>query len=47
MTSRCGPVGRFGDELARVRIALGLDELHLLGSSWGGMLAMRYVLDRK
>jgi proline-specific peptidase len=24
-----------------------LDRLHLFGSSWGGMLAMQYVLDRK
>ena len=29
-----------------VRDALGLDDLHLFGSSWGGMLAMQYVLDR-
>jgi proline iminopeptidase len=30
-----------------VRSALGLDRLHLFGSSWGGMLAMQYVLDRR
>jgi proline-specific peptidase len=40
-------VDRFVQELADVRAALGLDELHLLGSSWGGMLAMQYVLDRR
>src|SRR5580658_1043565 len=31
-------VERFVAELAVVRAALGLRELHLLGSSWGGML---------
>ena len=40
-------VDRFVEELAAVRTALGLDRLHLFGSSWGGMLAMQYVLDRK
>jgi proline iminopeptidase len=30
-----------------VRAALALDRLHLFGSSWGGMLAMQYVLDRR
>jgi proline-specific peptidase len=40
-------VDRFVDELATVRAALGLDDLHLFGSSWGGMLAMQYVLDRQ
>ena len=40
-------VERFVEELAQVRAALGLDHLHLFGSSWGGMLAMQYVLDRR
>jgi proline-specific peptidase len=40
-------VDRFVEELAQVRAALGLGELHLFGSSWGGMLAMQYVLDRQ
>jgi proline-specific peptidase len=40
-------VDRFVEELAQVRAALGLDDLHLFGSSWGGMLAMQYTLDRK
>ena len=40
-------VTRFVEELAVVREALGLDRLHLFGSSWGGMLAMQYVLDRR
>ncbi len=40
-------VDRFVEELAQVRASLGLDNLHLLGSSWGGMLAMQYALDRR
>jgi proline iminopeptidase len=40
-------VDRFVEELAQVRAALGLDDLHLFGSSWGGMLAMQFVLDRR
>ena len=40
-------VERFVEELVQVRAALGLDRLHLFGSSWGGMLAMQYVLDRQ
>jgi proline-specific peptidase len=40
-------VDRFVEELAQVRAALGLDRLHLFGSSWGGMLAMQYALDRR
>lgn len=34
----------FVDELRAVRDALGLDRIHLFGSSWGGMLAMEYAL---
>lgn len=33
-------------ELAAVRAALGLDEVHLFGQSWGGMLAMSYALTK-
>ena len=40
-------VDRFVEELAQVREALRFDRLHLFGSSWGGMLAMQYVLDRR
>ncbi len=40
-------VDRFVEELATVRATLQLDRLHLFGSSWGGMLAMQYVLDRQ
>jgi|SRR5579862_3260372 len=34
----------FVDEVAAVRAALGLDAVHLFGSSWGGMLAMEVAL---
>ena len=36
----------FLEELATVRAALGLDRVHLLGTSWGSMLALEYVLRR-
>ena len=32
------------EEVDAVRAALGLDRIHLLGQSWGGMLAMEYML---
>ena len=34
----------FLDELAALRDQLGLDRIHLLGTSWGGMLAQEHVL---
>ena len=37
---------RFVDEVASVREALGLDRIHLLGQSWGGWLAIEYVLTK-
>ena len=37
-------VERFVEELARVRQALELDEVHILGHSWGTMLAVDYLL---
>ena len=37
-------VERFVSELAQVRTALGLDEVHILGHSWGSMLAMDYMV---
>jgi len=37
-------VDLFLEELGAVREALALDRLHLLGQSWGGMLAMEYAL---
>src|SRR6266542_1628445 len=36
----------FVAEVGAVRDALGLDRIHLFGSSWGGMLAMEYALTR-
>jgi len=37
-------VGVFRDEVAAVREQLGLERIHLLGTSWGGMLAQEHVL---
>jgi L-proline amide hydrolase len=37
-------VDLFVEELVVVRQALGLDKVHILGQSWGGMLAMEYAL---
>jgi proline-specific peptidase len=37
-------VETFVEEVGVVREALGLDRLHILGHSWGGMLAMAYAL---
>lgn len=34
------------EELVEVRRALGLDRVHVLGQSWGGMLAMQYAAHR-
>jgi proline-specific peptidase len=34
-------------EVAAVREALGLDRFHLFGNSWGGWLALQYVLDQQ
>jgi proline iminopeptidase len=39
-------VERFVEELHVVRQALGLEQLHLLGHSWGGSLAAAYVLEK-
>lgn len=36
----------FLDEVQTVRDALGLDRIHLLGTSWGSMLAIEYVLGK-
>jgi pimeloyl-ACP methyl ester carboxylesterase len=36
----------FIDELAALRDTLRLDHIHLLGHSWGGMLAIEYLLTR-
>src|SRR6266849_7490207 len=37
-------VERFVEELGILRRELGLDRIHLLGQSWGGMLAIEYML---
>jgi len=39
-------VDRFVRELADIREALGLDEVHILGHSWGSMLAVDYMLTK-
>ena len=39
-------VETFIDELENLRSELGLERLHLFGSSWGGMLALEYALRR-
>ena len=39
-------VALFLEEVAAVRAALGLSEVHILGQSWGGMLGMEYALTR-
>lgn len=37
-------VSLFLEELAALRAHLGLEQIHLFGSSWGGMLALEHVL---
>ncbi len=37
-------VGLFVEELSAIRRALGLERVHILGHSWGGMLALEYGL---
>jgi len=39
-------VDRFVEELTRLRTALRLDQVHLLGHSWGTMLAVDYMLTK-
>lgn len=39
-------IERFVEELGQLRAALGLDEVHLLGQSWGTMLATEYMLTK-
>lgn len=40
-------IDRFVDELARVRAALKLDRVHILGHSWGTIVATEYMLNKK
>lgn len=35
------------EELIQLREYLGLDEIHILGQSWGGMLAIHYACEHK
>jgi proline iminopeptidase len=35
--------GRFVEELEALRVHLGLEQLHLLGHSWGAVLALEYI----
>src|SRR6184192_1368510 len=37
-------VAVFREEVGAVREQLGLERIHLLGTSWGGMLALEHVL---
>lgn len=39
-------VSRYVDELHMLRQELGLEQIHLLGHSWGGALAAAYVLEK-
>lgn len=39
-------VDLFVEEVGVIREALGLDRIHLFGSSWGGMLGMAYLLTK-
>lgn len=38
-------IRRFTDEVEAVRVGLALGQIHLMGRSWGGMLALQYALD--
>ena len=40
-------VERFVNELEQVRTYLGLDKMHLLGQSWGTMLAVDFIIAKK
>ncbi len=37
-------IERFVREVDTVRAAIGLDRVHILGQSWGGWLAIEYML---
>jgi len=39
-------VARFVEELDVIRLELGLEQMHLLGHSWGSSLAAAYVLEK-
>lgn len=39
-------VDRFVDEIDAIRMALGVERLHIIGHSWGGIVANRYAARR-
>jgi proline iminopeptidase len=39
-------IPRFVKEVADLRVQLGLEEVHLVGHSWGGTIAMEYLLSK-
>lgn len=39
-------ITRFAEEVAAVRRELGLNRIHLLGQSWGGWLAIEYMMGK-
>ena len=39
-------ISLYVEELETIRKTLGLDQVHLLGQSWGGQLAMEYLLTK-
>ena len=39
-------IARFVEEVSAVRSALGLERIHLFGQSWGGWLAIEYMLSK-
>ena len=38
-------IRNFAEDVDAVREALGYDRVHVLGHSWGGLIAMRYAID--
>lgn len=40
-------IERYASEIEAVRAALGIEQFHLLGHSWGGILASRYAADHQ
>jgi len=39
-------IRRFVEEIAQIRAALQLDQVHILGQSWGALLAVEYMFTR-
>jgi len=38
-------IATFVDDIEQLRQSLGLDRIHLMGHSWGGLLAMHYAIE--